>query len=275
MKKFIFLLLTVFGLGIQGQTYRFIYELQYKSDSTNDHLDKINLVLDVNPKEVKFYEYDYLKADSINRVNGNYEYVYGGRFESVKRARNSFKNQIYELIGEDMYSYPAEDKMIWKLSNETKNFGGYSLQKATTHFGGRDWTAWFTKDINISEGPYKFCGLPGMIFQLEDSKSNFIFTLIKSKNLKETYDTVGFIETFFGRKPLEISEKVRTKKRLEMYNDPLIEMRKSFKENSGGQMIVMGTKITNIEQFKDLTQRIQEYFKKNNNPIDLDKAVRY
>jgi GLPGLI family protein len=273
--KRLLLLFVLLGLNIHAQTYRFIYELQYKSDSTSDHLDKINLVLDVNPKDVKFYEYDYLKADSINRVNKNYEYVYGGRFESIKRQRDSFKNQNYELIGEGMYSYPTEDKMKWNLSNETKQFGEYTLQKATTHFGGRDWTAWFTKDINMSEGPYKFYGLPGMILQLQDSKSSFIFTLIKSKNLKETYNTVGFIETFYGRKPLEISEKLRIKKRLEMYNDPLVEMRRSFKENSGGEMNVMGTKITSIDQFKELTQKLQEYFRKNNNPIDLDRAVKY
>ncbi|MBK1894335.1 GLPGLI family protein [Chryseobacterium paridis] len=273
--KNIFLILVFVGLAAQAQTHRFIYELQYKSDSANNHLDKINLVLDVNPKDVKFYEYDYLKADSINRVNGNYEYMYGGRFESIKRQRNSFKNQNYELIGEDMYSYPTDDQMKWNLSNETKKVGEYTLQKATTHFGGRFWTAWFTKDINISEGPYKFYGLPGMIFQLQDSGSNFIFTLIQSKNLKETYNTVGFIETFYGRKPLEISEKVRQRKRLEMYNDPLKEMRKNFKENSGGEMNVMGTKITHIDQFKDLTTKVQEYLKKSNNPIDLDRAIKY
>ncbi|KIC65046.1 hypothetical protein RM51_00935 [Chryseobacterium taiwanense] len=34
-------------------------------------------------------------------------------------------------------------------------------------------------------------------FQLEDSGSNFIFTLIKNKKLKETYNTVGFIETYY------------------------------------------------------------------------------
>ncbi|MFZ4930840.1 GLPGLI family protein [Chryseobacterium sp. Mn2064] len=274
MKKF-FLLCILLGVIANAQTHRFIYELQYKIDSTDDHTDKINLVLDVNPKDVKFYEYDYLKADSINRLNKNYEYVYGGRFESVKRARNSSKNQVYELIGEDMYSYPTDDKMDWKLSNDTKIFGGYTLQKATTHFGGRDWTAWFAKDINISEGPYKFRGLPGMIFLLQDSKSNFSFTMVKSKNLKDTYDTVGFIETFYGRKPLEISEKMRVKKRMDMYNDPLVEMRKSFKENASAEMNILGTKVTHIEQFKDLTQRVQEFLKKTNNPIDLSKAIRY
>lgn len=274
MKRYLLIMLLM-SFCVKSQTQRFIYELQFKMDSTKDVHEKINFVLDVNPKEVKFYEYDYLKADSINKVNGNYAHHYGGWFPSVKRDKNTFKNQNYELIGQDMFTYPSEDILTWKLTDETKKFGDYTLQKATTHFGKRDWTAWFTKEVNISEGPYKFRGLPGLIFQLEDSKSNYIFTLVKNKNLKDTYNTVGFIETFYGIKPLEISEKIRMKKRLELYNDPLIEMRRSFKENSGIIMSVMGTKVTHIEQFKDLSEKVQEFLRKTNNPIDLNTAAKY
>jgi hypothetical protein len=52
-------------------------------------------------------------------------------------------------------------------------------------------------------------------------------------------------------------------------------MRNNFKENMQGQMFVMGTKITNIEQFNDLSRKLQEMLKKTNNPIELNKAVKY
>lgn len=274
MKKFL-LIITLFSLSLTAQTQRFIYEMQFKMDSTKEGHEKINFALDVNPKDVKFYEYDYLKADSINKVNGNYAHQYGGWFPSVKRERNSYKNQNYELIGHDMFSFFSEDKVTWNLTNETKKFGEYTLQKATTNFGGRNWTAWFNKDVNISEGPYKFQGLPGLIFQLEDSKSNYIFTLIKNKNLKETYNTVGFVETFYGTKPLEISEEMRIRKKQEFYNDPLQDMRKEYKENMQGEMFVMGTKVTSKEQFNDLSKKLQEMLRKTNNPIELNKAMKY
>ncbi len=274
MKKIILLLVLV-SFCVDAQTHRFIYEMQFKMDSTSSHLDKINVVLDVNHKDVKYYEYAYLEADSINKANHNYEYMYGGRFNSLKRQRNSFKNINYELIGHDMYSFSTEDKISWILTKETKKVGEYTLQKAKTHFGGRNWTAWFNNDINLSEGPYKFRGLPGLIFHIEDSGQNFIFSLVKSTNLKETYDTAGFVETFFGRKPLLASEKIRLKKKMEMYNDPLAEMREQFKENMEGEMNVLGTKITRKEQFRELTLKVQEMLRKTNNPIELDKAVHY
>jgi GLPGLI family protein len=274
MKKYLLIILLI-SFCVKAQTQRFIYEMQFKMDSTKEGHEKINFALDVNPKDVKFYEYDYLKADSINKVNGNYAHQYGGWFPSIKREKNSFKNQNYELIGHDMFSFPSEDKVTWNLTNETKKFGEYTLQKATTNFGGRNWIAWFNKDVNISEGPYKFRGLPGLIFQLEDSKSNYIFTLIKNRNLKETYNTVGFVETFYGTKPLEISEKIRTRKKQEFYNDPLQDMRRDFKENMQGEMVVMGTKVKSKEQFNDLNKQVQEMLKKTNNPIELDKAMKY
>lgn len=273
--KRILLLLIMMSFCINAQTQRFIYELQFKMDSTQSRYEKINYVLDVNPKDVKFYEYNYLRSDSINKATGRYDHQYGGWFPSLKRERNSNKNQNYELIGHDMFSFPSEDKISWNLTNETKKFGENTLQKATANFGGRSWVAWFNKEVNISEGPYKFRGLPGLIFRLEDSGSNFIFTLIKNNNLKETYDTVGFVETYYGTKPLEVSEKVRNRKKMDFYNDPLQDMRKDFKENMQGEMFVMGTKITKADQFNDLTKKLQEMLRKSNNPIERDKAMKY
>lgn len=274
MKRFLLLFLFI-GLIFNAQTKRFMYELEFKRDSTETRYDKVHFVLDVNSKEVKFYEYNYLISDSINKVKGNYEHRFGGDFISVKRPKDSFSNQNYELIGSDMHTFPTEDKMTWKLTNETQKLGEYTLQKATTKFGGREWTAWFNKDITIPEGPYKFRGLPGLIFFLEDSKSNFLFSLVKTKNLKTTYDTFGFMETFYGSKPLDVSENIRLKKKMDIYNDPLHEMRNGFKENTDEEMYVMNVKISKKEQFNELNKKVQQMMKKFNNPIELNKAIKY
>lgn len=274
MKRFLLIMVLV-NAFFHAQTNRFIYELQFKRDSLQTQFDRLNFVLDINPTDVKFYEYSYLESDSINKAKGNYQHQYGGEFPSLKRERGSFKNQNYEVINFDIFRYTTEDKIHWNLSEETKKMGDYTLQKATARFGGRSWIAWFNKDINISEGPYKFNGLPGLVFELEDSKRNFIFTLIKNKKLKDTYDTTGIVETFYGKKPLEISEKIRQKKKKEFFNDPLASMRNNFKENMQEQMFVMGTKITNMEQFNELSKKLQDMLRKTNNPIELDKAVKY
>ncbi len=78
------------------------------------------------------------------------------------------------------------NKINWTILPETKNIEGFKAQKATTQFGGRNWIAWFTNDIQLQDGPYKFCGLPGLILNIEDEDETHIFKLVGSQKLNYT-----------------------------------------------------------------------------------------
>ncbi len=67
--------------------------------------------------------------------------------------------------------------MQWSLTGEAEQVGDYQCQKAVTSFGGREWTAWFCPDIPVDGGPYKFCGLPGLILKVQDSEKHFSWTM--------------------------------------------------------------------------------------------------
>jgi GLPGLI family protein len=76
---------------------------------------------------------------------------------------------IVETIGMKNYKYQFPlSKMNWKIEDEVKKIGVYNCQKATLAIGGRKWTAWFTPDIPLNSGPYKFQGLPGLIVSVSD-----------------------------------------------------------------------------------------------------------
>jgi GLPGLI family protein len=81
----------------------------------------------------------------------------------------------------------------WKIFRDKKVIAGYQCQKAMMTFGGRTWEAWFTSEIPISDGPYKFCGLPGLIVQVADTQQHFSFELTQLKNVNATlnYTTRG------------------------------------------------------------------------------------
>lgn len=66
----------------------------------------------------------------------------------------------------------------WELLPDKKEILGYSCQKATTEFRGREYEAWFTPLIPLKEGPYKFGGLPGLIIQLYDTSNHYTFSCI-------------------------------------------------------------------------------------------------
>ncbi len=270
-----YLILLLFPFLLSAQTHRFIYEYQYKSDSLAKEFTKDNMILDINPDDVKFYPYFMAENDSINKTTNNKNSSWDDALPVLKRNRNSNKNTSYILLN-DFFNIQTEDKINWKLSTETKKLSAYNLQKATATFGGRNWTAWFNTEVNVNEGPYKFRGLPGLIFEISDDKNNFRFGLVKSYQLKSTYNTDEFLESFAGQKAIPITEKILQKKQLELFNDPLQDFKEDFKNSNGeGTFSVMGVKIKSLDQFKELTEKTQESMRKENNPIERDKALQY
>jgi GLPGLI family protein len=75
------------------------------------------------------------------------------------------------------YSEPIP-RMSWKISQETQTICGYKCQKATCHWRGRDFVAWFTTAIPIRRGPWKFGGLPGLILKVYDTNHFYTFEAI-------------------------------------------------------------------------------------------------
>lgn len=270
-------LFFVFLCGFaHAQTHRFIYEVHYKSDSLSQDLRKENMNLDVNPDEVKFYPSVYAETDSLNKIRGNRSIMWDDELPALVRKRNSDDNTSFVLV-DAFYTLKTSDKMNWKLSNETKTEGNFQLQKATTDFGGRHWTAWFCKEIDLNEGPYKFRGLPGLIFEVSDDKKNYLFKLSKSQKFPKTYETKEFVETFGGQKPLEVNQKILNKKYLEVYNDPMHDIMEAFKENKNPEnsFWVNGIQIKSLDQIKELTEMRQKDIIRKNNPIEVDKIIHY
>ncbi|MBQ9711993.1 MAG: GLPGLI family protein [Bacteroidales bacterium] len=63
---------------------------------------------------------------------------------------------------------------------------GYRCMKASTFYGGRHYTAYFTPEIPISDGPWKFHGLPGMILKVSDDEGDFTYEAISLENFHDS-----------------------------------------------------------------------------------------
>lgn len=82
------------------------------------------------------------------------------------------------------------EKPEWEITDESKDIMGYECFKAETDYRGRHWTAWFTPEIPIEEGPWKLCGLPGLILEAYDTNRDYSFTanaVFTNPNLKVGY----------------------------------------------------------------------------------------
>ncbi len=99
--------------------------------------------------------------------------------------------------------YMYLDKMIspsvWKLEEKEKEILGFLCQGASIQYRGRNYLAWFSPEISASDGPYKFSGLPGLIFNIEDSKGHYRFELLSIKKMnnsdKVTYSKEPYTKT--------------------------------------------------------------------------------
>lgn len=60
------------------------------------------------------------------------------------------------------------EKQQWQLLDSTRNISGYPCKLAVCQFRGRTYKAWYTMEIEIEEGPWKFHGLPGLIVEIAD-----------------------------------------------------------------------------------------------------------
>ena len=72
--------------------------------------------------------------------------------------------------------YPLQQ---WKMGAETQTILGHHCQKATCHWRGRDFVAWFAPDIPVKAGPWKFGGLPGLILKLQDTAGVYRFEALQ------------------------------------------------------------------------------------------------
>ena len=269
MKKiFTLTFIIIYGFAI-SQTHRFIYELAIQK---NGEVNKTNMVLDIDKNYVKFYDYEFLQVDSLRKKNGEDIQTNSEVDQLILRRTNSSENKSFHTHTYDYFVITSKDKIDWKLQKETKKVDNYTLQKASTNFGGRKWTAWFSSEIPFQEGPYKFTGLSGLIFEIYDSENIFHYSLIKSLNLPETFDTNSFLETHYGKKPISVSLKQYQKIKLDYYNN-IVEILQSFAKKGG--TIDSEQNLNTPEEISRKRKSLQDNIKKYYLPIEKDKAIAY
>lgn len=86
------------------------------------------------------------------------------------------------LDTQNLYYVEPLPLMSWVIGAETKEICGYKCVKATCHWRGRDYTAWFTSEIPVPVGPWKFGGLPGLIMKVSDNDNVYSFEAIAVEN---------------------------------------------------------------------------------------------
>ena len=276
MKKSFALFIIFAFFQMQAQNTRFVYEVQMKKDSTNRQSPKTELAyLDSKGTESFFYPEKRIKRDSVIQVSvqsggsirpdrTTMENLRSDMNYTIEKDLSNQKVYFKDRIARDIYIYTEDRPMNWKILPETAKIGDYKAQKATLDFGGRLWTAWFTQDIPLMDGPYKFHGLPGLIIKIEDSKGDYSFLLKETKKIGELPSLSNFGNVIKVNRLDYLKQMEKYKK------DPA-----SFMSQGGMRMGAMmhgpaeGAGRDAADMKKRMEDRIKVEQKTNNNPIEL------
>ncbi|WP_233741952.1 GLPGLI family protein [Halpernia frigidisoli] len=181
MRKLIFIFLLI-SFAAHSQNTRVIYEYKFRSDSTKiDSLKKEWMYLDIDKDGSKYYSKKKFDSDSIQLEIIKKQLSLGGGHISISQGHSSgdvlysvekkypdYQTYLFTSVDNDNYKVSEDRKFQWTILKDVDKVEGYNVQKATTNFAGRHWTAFFTSEIPIQDGPYKFFGLPGLILKIED-----------------------------------------------------------------------------------------------------------
>lgn len=277
MKKLLFTFLFISAL-FSAQNQRFIYDYKFAKDSTNkESLVSELMYLDVSSKKSNFYSYTSFKSDSLMRVDLEKQLKSTGAINikldsrkgevrySVTKDFETSKMYLHNRIGRDAFKV-LEDRLIeWKIFSEKQKIGEFEAQKATTEFAGRKWTAWFTEEIPLNEGPYKFKNLPGLIVKLEDDTQSHLFMLLAIKNLGNSEPESSAFEI---KNEIEINRKEYKRIFIGNRNDPTKGMKLISMEN--GVILNMNSDADTQKFMKEREEKLKEAIKKNNNLIEID-----
>lgn len=268
-----FILTLVICVFANAQTRRFIYDVVYRKDSTSELTTKENYILDIGKNDVKYYTYDYFVADSL--ISNNIAFPTNLQLKTSnilvhKNSGNDFSE--YDLLENTVLKLQTTDSQNWKLTAEKKKVKEYSLQKATTTWGGRSWTAWFCPEIPFQEGPYKFHGLPGLIFDISDDKNNYNFQLAKSQNIKDAENQ--FISMAEKMGVTVTWEKYKAAK-LKYYDSPINFIKNSIGSSNSEEFFLNDGTVVNSKNSREINEQLRNSLKKFNNLVEKNKVILY
>jgi len=138
------------------------------------------------------------------RNNLNPEFFYNDR-ENFHFMEVWFDKEL--LVKEDSLAWR------WDLKDEVRKIGAFNCQKANIKFRGREYTAWFTNEIPVPFGPWKFQGLSGLILEVYDKDK--VFHIVAKKIEIEKRDKCEMkVDSLKFQEALTIKQFLKKKKEL-------------------------------------------------------------
>lgn len=177
-------------------TLEFVYDYSFSVDSAgiiDGEREADKMLLQIAPDGLsKFTSLTSITTDSVimnTTPEQRAEAIMDGKLKKGE-SMNVFKNYPSpgrmtntEIVCEDWFRYEEEiPDFGWELTDSVKTILGYECNGARCSFRGREWTVYYAEDIPVMEGPWKLCGLPGLIMEAQADGDEYSFVCIGIRN---------------------------------------------------------------------------------------------
>lgn len=180
------------GIPIDTAQYSVTYSLNYSCHPYADiRFDDIRTVL-IGGHSIKdfsdiIHHFDSICTEQYKRGADSFTNPPGSPwpYEILLSDRGRLADMKYRLpfgVGILHYSEPVPTMQWHFVSDSTMTILGLECQQAITEFAGRKYSAWFTSEIPLPYGPYKFGGLPGLILRIQDAENQFVWEATAFRN---------------------------------------------------------------------------------------------
>ena len=172
---------------------RYVETMMIDTLSGNTNRDTLTLL--IGSRWSSFYSRNHLIEDSVMTSPGgvskwmstSWKYAKEGRFDLFTSTTSDYLYRDKEsgifltrtgTIRERVeWTEPCET-LEWIYRDSVKTVLGYECHLAEADFRGRHWTAWYTLEVPISEGPWKLWGLPGLICEASADGGQYQYSLV-------------------------------------------------------------------------------------------------
>lgn len=167
------------------------YSVAYVCDTVTGKILTDTFCLRYNDEKSLFYNKYQYEMDSL-RVNDVWAWAEKAK-NLLKDSPKHIIHQTYYVLVEPTYRrYTYRDNVsgntfqftdsipefTWHLTDEEKTIAGHICKKASCSYAGRRYEAWYALDIPVGLGPWKLCGLPGLILEAYDTDRLYTFVFI-------------------------------------------------------------------------------------------------
>lgn len=242
---------------VKEEVMRYEYQLTfipYKINEVDEsYIKKELFYLDLYGSSSRFIssitlegiENEYDEVNESEELTSNIDWVIFKKSDELKTIERFNFFQLYDIV-------EPINLVKWTILDERDVYDDFVVQKAIGSWKGRNWIVWFTQDIPLIEGPYKFKNLPGFVVKAEDEFGDYSFELIKGYKIMTYWKEIeqSFVSTTISSK----------------------QLKKIKRQSENKSMLQIFSENTSIKVFKELedSQTLNEKIGELSNPIELE-----